>query len=118
MSTSDNNIKNIHAKDPIDVLIFEKGLRIKNIIIDKELDLIGLILNNGKILESSLSEYPRLANAEEKQLAKWKLISNGVGITWTELDEDLSVKGFIKTAAIKEMLEHLQTPVLKKKASA
>ena len=118
MSTSDNRIRNIRAKDPIDVLILEKGLRIKSVIIDKELDLIGIILNNGKILESNLSEYPHLAEAEEEQLTKWKLISNGVGITWDELDEDLSVKGFIKTAAINVMLEHLQSPTHKKRATA
>jgi hypothetical protein len=117
MSTSDNKTRNIRAKDPIDVLIFEKGLRIKNVIIDKELDLLGIILNNGKILESNLSEYPRLAEAKEKQLANWKLINNGIGITWGELDEDLSVKGFIKTTAINEMLEHLQSPPYKKKAT-
>ncbi len=118
MSTSGNKIRNIRAKDPIDVLIFEKGLRVKRVIIDKDLDLIGLILNNGKILETSLSEYPRLAKAGEEQLTKWKLTGNGVGITWPELDEDLSVKGFIKNTAIKEMLEHLRSPVPKNKTIA
>jgi hypothetical protein len=118
MSTSDNRIRNIRAKDPIDALIFEKGLRIKSVIIDKELDLIGIILNNGKILESNLSEYPRLGEADEKQLTKWKLIGDGIGITWDELDEDLSVKGFIKTTAINVMLEHLQSPTNKKIATA
>ena len=118
MNTSDNKIRNIRSKDPIDILIFEKGLRIKSVIIDKELDLLAVILNNGKILESSLSEYPRLAKAKEEQLGKWQLISNGVGITWEELDEDLSVKGFIKTAAINEMIEHLQPLVNKKRSTA
>ena len=118
MNTSDNKIRNIRTKDPIDILIFEKGLRIKSVIIDKELDLLAVILNNGKILESSLSEYPRLAKAQVEQLEKWQLISKGVGITWKELDEDISIKGFIKTSAINEMLEHLQSTVHKKKASA
>ncbi|NJK86460.1 MAG: DUF2442 domain-containing protein [Bacteroidales bacterium] len=109
-------IKN--QKDPIDVLIFEKGLRIKNLIIDNDLDLLAVVLNNGKILESKISDYPRLANASDAQLKKWELISHGIGVTWEELDEDLSVKGFIKTAAINEMLEHLQYPLDQKQASA
>lgn len=78
MNTSDNKYENINAKDPIDILIFEKGLRIKNVVIDKELDLIGVILNNG------------------------------IGIRWEDLDEDLSAKGFIHSAAINDMIEHLQ----------
>ncbi len=91
---------------------------LKNAIIDKELDLIGVILNNGKILESKLSHYPRLKEATEQQLQKWQLIGNGVGISWKELDEDLSVKGFIHQAAINEMLEHLQTSTDQEKATA
>ncbi len=91
---------------------------LKNAIIDKELDLIGIILNNGKILESKLSHYPRLKDATEQQLQKWQLIGNGIGISWKELDEDLSVKGFIHQAAINEMLEHLQTSTDQEKATA
>ncbi|GEM_PF-6965291 len=37
---------------------------------------------------------------------------------WDELNEDLSVKGFIETAAINGMLEHLQTPSEPKRATA
>jgi len=117
MNTSDNKVRNIRAKDPFDILIFEKGLRIKNILIDKDLDLIAVILNNGKILESTISSYPRLKGATIEQLNKWNLINNGVGISWDELDEDLSVKGFIKTAALNEMLDHLQSPINKKRAA-
>ncbi len=115
MNTSGNKRMDIRAKDPVDVLIFEKGLRIKNVIIDKELDLIGLILNNGKILESKISHFPRLKDATEQELKKWQLISKGIGITWADLDEDLSVKGFIHQVAINEMLEHLQVPTDRKK---
>ena len=118
MSTLKNKRMDIRAKDPIDILVFEKGLRIKKAIIDKELDLIGVILNNGKILESKLSHYPKLKEATEQQLEKWQLISNGIGISWKDLDEDLSVKGFIHQVAINEMLEHLQTSTDQEKATA
>lgn len=60
-------------------------------------------------METKLSYYPRLKEATEQQLEKWQLISNGIGISWKDLDEDLSVKGFIHHVAINEMLEHLQT---------
>ena len=113
MSTLDHNISNIKAKNPIDILIYEDGLRIKNVVIDRELDLIGVILNNGKIIEDKISFYPLLKNANEKQLNNWCLISGGIGISWGEINEDLSLKGFIETAAINEMLEHLQINKIK-----
>ncbi len=112
------NTSNIKAKNPIDILIFEKGLRIKKVIIDKDLDLLGIILNNGKIIESRISYFPALKDASEHDLEKWRLTGDGTGITWDKLDEDLSVKGFIEAAAINDMLEHLQTPIQKNKASA
>ena len=105
MSILENNIK---AKNPIDILIFEKGLRIKNIVIDKSLDLLVLILNNGSVIRSKISNYERLADATSEQLNNWRLISNGIGIHWEEIDEDLSVKGFIQDAAINNILNKLQ----------
>ncbi len=109
MNILKNKETNISSKDPIDILIFEKGLRIKSIVVDKELDLFAIILNNGKILNSKLSLYPKLKGASEGELEKWQLINNGIGITWENLDEDLSVKGFIQMVAMSEMLEHLQS---------
>jgi len=118
MSTLKNKTDDIKAKDPLDILIHEKGLRIKSVIIDKELDLIGIILNNGRIVEAKISHFSLLKDADMKQLEGWRLIGGGIGISWEELNEDLSVKGFIETAAINEMLEHLQTPSGSKRFSA
>ncbi len=106
MSTLNNDKK---AKDPFDILIFEKGLRINKLIIDKKLDLLVFILNNGKLIQSKISYYPRLNAASTDQLNKWHLISQGIGIHWEELDEDLSIKGFIKDAALKNALSKLQS---------
>jgi len=106
MNISNNDIK---AKDPFDILIFEKGLRIKKLVIDKTLDLLVLILNNGKLIQSKISYYPKLNDASPDQLNKWSLISKGIGIHWEELDEDLSIKGFIKDAALNNALSKLQS---------
>lgn len=95
------------AKDPFDVLIFEKGLRIKYLDIHKELDLFLVILNNGKVLKLHLSDYSRLKKASKTQLNNWKLINGGIGVEWHSLNEDLSVKGFIKDAALNSMLHNL-----------
>ncbi len=98
------NISNKYrAKDPIDRLIFENGLRIKNLFFDRGLDLLAIILNTGKILECKISDYPKLRTASTEQLSSWELISGGIGVTWKKLDEDLSTKGFMKNTALNEI---------------
>jgi hypothetical protein len=108
MSTSNNEQYEKRAKDPFDILIHEKGLRISNMLLDKKLDLIVIILNNGKVLQSHISYYQRLKEATQEQLNQWRLISGGVGVCWENLNEDLSVKGFIRTAVLNSALLDLQ----------
>lgn len=35
--------------------------------------------------------FPRLAKATKKQLDNWRLIGQGMGIHWEDVDEDISV---------------------------
>jgi hypothetical protein len=107
MNTSDK-ITNKKATDPFDKLIFEYKLRAKQLVIDKDLNLIIVVFNNGKLIKLQLSDYPKLKKASKKQLNNWSLIGGGIGIRWDELDEDLSIKGFIKTAALNTILRDLQ----------
>jgi Protein of unknown function (DUF2442) len=67
----------------------------------------ALVLTNGTIIKSKLSDFPKLRKATAKQLNHWKLISGGVGIKWSDLDEDLSLKGFIKSAYMNRALRTL-----------
>src|SRR5690554_6138702 len=94
MNTSKDKIANKRASDPIDQLIFEGGLRMKRICFDRELDLIIVLLNNKKLLKRPLSDFKRLASATEEQLNHFD--NDGIGIHWPELDEDLSLRGFLK----------------------
>jgi len=107
MNTS-NNIVNKKASDPFDKLIFEENLRAKKLIIDKDLDLLIVIFNNGKLVKMKISDYPKLQKASMTSLEKWELIGGGVGVRWPGLDEDLSIKGFIKTAALNDAIRNLQ----------
>lgn len=104
-----DKIVNKRAKDPFDRLIFEQGVRVKDLRIYKDLDLMVVVLNMGKVLNIKISDYPLLKNATKKQLNEWSLISDGIGIRWEQLDEDLSVKGFIKSSALYSALRSLQT---------
>ena len=107
MNTLDK-ISNKKSLDPFDKLIFEHKLRAKDLIIHQDLDLMILIFNNGKIVKFNISDFPKLKAAKKKQLNDYRFIGGGVGIRWEELDEDLSIKGIIKTAALNAILRDLQ----------
>ena len=102
-----NILENKLAKDPYDKLIFEQGIRAKNLFFDKDLDLMLVALNNGKVLHFKISDFPRLQNATFSQLSDWTLEQGGIAVSWEELNENLSVKGFLKQAAMNEVFYHL-----------
>ena len=88
MNTSTNNF------DVIDKLIYEEGLRIVAIDFHPESDIMLILLNTKAVLHQRISSYKRLSNADKSALLKYELIANGVGVHWSLLDEDLSLKGF------------------------
>lgn len=83
------------------------GQRIVNLHPYKELDLLAIVLNSGDVLQARISDFARLSKASETQLKKWRLIGGGIGINWDALDEDLSLRGFIRDAAQQEALRRL-----------
>jgi len=94
------------SNDPIDKLIFEQGVRIKQVWIDKELDLLAVLLTNRKILKRSISEFKLLQGASESDLKEMEW--DGVSIHWPKLDEDLSLRGLIKYELVGMELTGLQ----------
>ena len=54
-------------------------------------DRLILRLADGREISAPLAWFPRLAGATEAQRADWRLMGNGVGIHWEEVDEDISV---------------------------
>ena len=91
MNTFQNNF------DSLEHLIFEEGLKIQAVDFHKDLDLMLVILNTKAILRQKISSYPRLQKATIDELNKFELIGNGAGIHWSQLDEDLSLKGFLQS---------------------
>ena len=58
-------------------------------------DMICLILSDGREVKTPLEFYPVLAKATEAQLKNYRLIGDGSGIHWNDLDEDLSVESIV-----------------------
>ena len=58
-------------------------------------DMMHLRLMDGRELSVPIEWFPRLRDAKDEQRKKWRLIGNGVGIHWEELDEDISVAALL-----------------------
>jgi Protein of unknown function (DUF2442) len=101
MNTSTKSKWNL---DPIDKMIFEEGIKIQSVYFHKELDVMLILLNNRKIIERRISITERLAKADDNQLQQYQL--SRTGIHWPALDEDLSLRGFLK----EEMLKSIRVP--------
>ena len=97
-TTSNKNGMNIleNKYDALENLIYQEGLRIEAIDIHPELDLFLVILNTKVILRQKISAYERLKNATEKELHVYEFTGGGTGIHWPQVDEDLSLKGFLR----------------------
>jgi Protein of unknown function (DUF2442) len=89
--------------DTLEQLIQEAEIRIKEIDVHPDLDILLIKLNTGKVLQEKLSIYPRLHCAPLESLKKYRLIGKGLGVHWAELDEDLSLKGFLRNALKKQI---------------
>lgn len=62
-------------------------------------DEIAIVLDDGARLRAPLARFPRLANADHAARAKWRLSPSRRGVHWPELDEDLSLDGFLADPA-------------------
>ncbi len=58
-------------------------------------DALALDLTDGRTISVPLAWYPRLLNGTRAERNKWRLIGDGLGIHWADLDEDISVEGII-----------------------
>lgn len=116
--TPTSTVKFGKGMDPIETLILREGLRIVDVHPYKELDLLAVVLNSGAILQARIPDFERLKKATDAQLKEWRLIGGGIGIHWESVDEDLSLRGFIRDAAQQEALHRLTTGSGKRRKKA
>lgn len=58
-------------------------------------DTLSVDLSDGRSISVPLAWYPRLVHATERERGRWRLIGQGHGIHWDDLDEDISVAGLL-----------------------
>lgn len=89
-----------HQPDLIDRIIEANKLRIQQLYFNHHLGLILVLLNNGVVITQPLSDFKLLAHATPSQLQRHEIEENGGGVHWPDLDEDLSLRGFIQYARV------------------
>ena len=58
-------------------------------------DTLSADLSDGRSISVPLAWFPRLVHATRKERDNWRLIGNGDGIHWEDLDEDVSVENLL-----------------------
>lgn len=58
---------------------------------------LHVFLADGREISAPLEWFPRLIAATLEQRNNWRLIGNGVGIHWEDIDEDISIDSLLAT---------------------
>lgn len=59
-------------------------------------------LADGRVLFVPLAWFPTLQEATQEERDRWRLIGDGLGIRWPDLDEDLSVRTLLRSDDVPE----------------
>ncbi|MDP3061834.1 MAG: DUF2442 domain-containing protein [Chloroflexota bacterium] len=59
-------------------------------------DMMHVRLADGREISVPVEWFPTLREAKVAQRNNWRLIGNGVGIHWEDLDEDISVAALLE----------------------
>lgn len=58
-------------------------------------DTLSVDLSDGRTISVPVAWYPRLSHGTSEERGHWRLIGNGRGIHWPDLDEDISVENLL-----------------------
>src|SRR5262245_53352176 len=71
-------------------------------------DALAVDLIDGRTIIVPLTWYPRLVAGTPQERQRWRLIGDGVGIHWPDLDEDIKVEHLLVGKASNESQASLQ----------
>jgi len=67
--------------------------RAQNVVVTD--DALMVDLTDGRTISAPLAWYPRLLHGSPEERKNWRLIGEGEGIHWPDLDEDISVENLV-----------------------
>jgi hypothetical protein len=99
MLSDDKNEDLVVYDDEFDKIIHETDLKIKHFGFLRDLDVAVFVLNNSRIIQRKLSDFPELHAAIDYHLLQYQVSASG--IHWPDIDYDLSLRGFLMEEALK-----------------
>ncbi len=63
--------------------------------VDTTDDALTVDLTDGRTISVPLAWYPRLLHGKPEECQNWRLIGDGEGVHWPDLDEDISVENLL-----------------------
>ena len=73
---------------------YDPRIRARDVRVSDEALTVHLV--DGRAISVPLEWYPRLRTATPAQRANWRLIGEGHGIHWPDIDEDISTIGLLE----------------------
>jgi hypothetical protein len=58
-------------------------------------DALAVELSDGRSISVPLAWYPRLMHGTPEERSNWRLVGQGAGVHWLDLDEDISVENLL-----------------------
>jgi len=62
-------------------------------------DTLSVELSDGRTISVPIAWYPRLVHGTSDERSHWRLVGDGRGIHWEDLDEDISVNNLLSGQA-------------------
>lgn len=57
---------------------------------------LHFVLADGREISAPLEWFPRLRDANKTERNNWRLIGNGIGVHWNDLDEDIAISTLMR----------------------
>lgn len=76
--------------------------------VEVDADALTATLADGRVIAAPLAWFPRLLHADADERRNWRLIGDGLGVHWPDLDEDVSIEGLLAGRPSREGPQSLQ----------
>ena len=91
-----------------------QGVRAQQVVVTP--DTLSVNLTDGRTIAVPLAWYPRLVHGTPEERNHWRLIGQGEGIHWPDLDEDISVENLLSGKVSGESQRSLQEWIAQRRA--
>ena len=75
------------------LVIETRTAAVQNVVVSEDSLMVDLV--DGRSISVPLAWYPRLLHGQPEERNRWRIIGQGEGIHWPDLDEDISAENIL-----------------------